>query len=271
MIGNAFLMSKKRLVILEYDGVLVPFAALPSLSRPPRKLISTLRTLASLPGTLVYLFSGRDRKTLDNWFSPSFNIGLSAELGCYVRISNSQKGNDPAATTPRTGETAKSGGDAATDWELLYPDLDLSWRDLVRPLMHHYTIRTPGTFVEETEVQMVWHHRNAEEPFGSTQARDLHHLLDNIPVAVDVKDKRLGVRPLNVNQSSAFRRIYQDLRDDVDFLLVVGDFALGVDMMDLPERSFIFGIGKTSIEGKWTMTDPEEVAELLEDLAHVQM
>lgn len=101
-----------------------------------------------------------------------------------------------------------------------------------------------------------------------------------------MKDKRLGVRPLNVNQSTAFRHIYQDLRDDgkpppspyiiltpliVDFVFVVGDFNVGVDMMDLPERTFIFGIGKSSIEGKWTMADPDEVSEILDDLAHVKM
>lgn len=263
MIVNSFLMSKKRLIILEYDGVLVPFAALPSLSRPPRKLISTLRALASDPNTLVYVFSGRDRKTVDNWFPPAFNIGASAEQGCYIRFSNNQK-----ADNPKSEKSDKPEKDA--EWELLYPDLDLTWRDMVRPLMQHYTIRTPGTFVEETEVQMVWHHRNAEEPFGSTQSRDLHHLLDNIPVAVEVKDKRLGVRPLNVNQSSAFRRIWFDIRDEVDFVFVVGDFNVGVDMMDLPEKTFIFGIGKSGIEGKWTMADPDEVSELLDDLAHVK-
>jgi len=254
-------MSKRRLVIFEYDGVLVPFAALPSLSRPPRKLLTTLRALAALPGTLVYVFSGRDRKTLDHWFPPSFNVGVSAEQGCYLRFPNSS--HEKKSDMKSSSETP--------EWESLYPDLDLSWRDMVRPLMRHYTIRTPGTFIEETEVQLVWHHRNAEEPFGSQQARDLHHLLDNIPIAVEVKDKRLGVRPLNVNQATAFRRIYQDLREEVDFVFVVGDFNIGVDMMDLPERTFVFGIGKSGIEGKWTMSDPDEVSEILDDLTHVKM
>lgn len=236
---NAFRANKKRLIIFEYDGVLVPFGALPSLSRPPRKLIADLKALASQPGTHVYVFSGRDRKTLDTWFPLSTNIGLSAEQGVFMRRPQSQ-------------------------WEQLLPVLDLGWRSIVRPLLEHYTIRTPGTFVEETEVQLVWHHRNAEEPFGSIQVRDLHHLLDELPVSLDVRDKRLGVKPLDVNQALAFRKVYSELKD-AGFLLVVGEFALGVDAMDLPENCFVYGIGKSS-EAKWNLNDTEEVNELLAEL-----
>jgi trehalose-phosphatase len=238
---NAFRGSKKRLIIFEYDGVLVPFGALPSLSRPPRKLLANLKALASKQNCYVYIFSGRDRKTLDAWFPASTGIGLSAEQGVFLRRPQGS-------------------------WEQLLTNLDLAWRDTVRPLLDHYTIRTPGTFVEETEVQLVWHHRNAEEPFGSIQVRDLHHLLDEMPVSLDVRDKRLGVKPLDVSQSLAFRKVYSELKD-LGFLLVVGDFSIGVDAMELPEQCFVYGIGK-STDAKWNLSDPDEVNDLLEELVN---
>jgi len=243
---NAYRSSKKRLIIFEYDGVLVPFAALPSLSRPPRKLMANLRTVVTHPGTSVFVFSGRDRKTLDSWFPLNTNLGLSAEQGYLVR---------------------KAGG----QWEQMLPSVDLHWREMVRPILDHYTVRTPGTFVEETEVQLVWHHRNAEEPFGSLQVRELHHLLDEMPVSLEVRDKRLAVKPINVNQSLAFRRVFADLKG-VDFLLVVGEFNIGMDAMDLPENSFIYGIGKSSKEGgRWNMTDTDEVNDMVSELATAKL
>lgn len=251
-IVNAFNTSKKRLIVLEYDGVVVPFSSLPSPSRPPRKVMNTLKMLANQPNTCVYIFTQRDRKTLDNWFALGFHIGVTAENGCYLRL---RKG------------FCKS--DKTEDWELLYPDLDLSWRDLVRSLMQHYTIRTPGTFIEETDVQLVWNHRNAEEPFGSTQSRDLHHMLDNVAAAVDARHKRLSVRPLNMTQAAAFRRVFAEHRDEIDFVLVVSEAGFVDPTLELPEKSYVFGIGKTTHEGKWMLADADEVGELLDDMANV--
>jgi len=125
--------------------------------------------------------------------------------------------------------------------------------------------------VEETEVQLVWHHRNAEEPFGSSQGRELHHLLDEQPVSLDVRDKRLGVKPLNVSQSAAFRKIFFDQKEELDCLLVVGNFPMdSVDPMEFPEKTFVFGVGSTAEGSRWVMTDSDEVNDLLEQLANVK-
>lgn len=120
----------------------------------------------------VYIFSGRDRRTLDNWFPPSFNIGVTADQGCFLRFVHQPKDKDKEKDLNSCKSPTLQGFQPEKfddGWELIYPDLDLTWRDTVKSLMQHYAIRTPGTFIEETEVQLVWNHRNAEEPFGSTQ------------------------------------------------------------------------------------------------------
>eukprot|EP01111_Echinosteliopsis_oligospora_P004974 TRINITY_DN1813_c0_g1_i3.p1 TRINITY_DN1813_c0_g1~~TRINITY_DN1813_c0_g1_i3.p1 ORF type:complete len:337 (-),score=109.24 TRINITY_DN1813_c0_g1_i3:53-1063(-) len=270
---NAFQSCKRRYLILEYDGVLVPFVSLPSLSRPPRKLATVLRSLAALPGTLVFVMSGRDRKTLDQWFPPNFNIGLSAEQGCFLRFpstynniisSSSSSSSDllPPDVSPPT--KSKEG------WEQIIPDLDLSWKHAVRPLMEHYSARTPGSFIEETDFQLIWHYRNSEDPFGTLNARELHHLVDNIAVSVEVKDKRLAIKPLHSNQSVALRQVLHNAKAN-DFVMVIGDFSTHIDFVELPEKSYAFGIGKSREEGKWMMKDSEEVNDLLDDLLNVKL
>lgn len=97
-------------------------------------------------------------------------------------------------------------------------------------------------------------------------------MLDNVPVVVEVKNKRLAVRPLNVNHSASFRRVFAEHHApaDLDFVFVIGDVSSAVDgTLEMPEKSFIFGMGKS--DGKWTLADTEEVGELLDDLANVRM
>lgn len=44
-----------------------------------------------------------------------------------------------------------------------------TWRDSIRPLLTHYTERTPGSFVEEKEINLTWHYGNADPEFGQWQ------------------------------------------------------------------------------------------------------
>lgn len=68
--------------------------------------------------------------------------------------------------------------------------VDSSWRKTIQPLFQHYTERTPGSFIEEKEVNLTWHYRNADPEFGSWQASELQVNLEKIlsHMAVSVLD-----------------------------------------------------------------------------------
>lgn len=71
-------------------------------------------------------------------------------------------------------------------------DIDMSWRETIRPLFQHYTERTPGSFIEEKDMNLTWHYRNADPEFGSWQAAELQVNLDKIlsHMAVSVRARQ---------------------------------------------------------------------------------
>ncbi|HVJ91302.1 MAG TPA: trehalose-phosphatase [Labilithrix sp.] len=71
-------------VLLDYDGTLVPFAALPRQATPDDDLRRLLAALAVRPRTRVEIVSGRDPATLETWFG-DLPIALRAEHGAWTR------------------------------------------------------------------------------------------------------------------------------------------------------------------------------------------
>ena len=83
---SARLRSAERLVLLlDYDGTLVPFARAPDLATPDPPLRELLTALAAKPGVYVHIVSGRSKETLERWLG-SLPIGLHAEHGYWSRV-----------------------------------------------------------------------------------------------------------------------------------------------------------------------------------------
>ena len=55
-------------LLLDYDGCLVPFAPIPELAHPDAELLALLRALAARPRTEVHIVSGRKRDDIRSWF-----------------------------------------------------------------------------------------------------------------------------------------------------------------------------------------------------------
>src|SRR5690606_4433023 len=76
--------AKRPLLLLGYDGTLVPTAGVPDLSRPDESLLELLRRLADRPGTEVHLISGSSHELVQDRFGPS-PVHLHAEYGFWSR------------------------------------------------------------------------------------------------------------------------------------------------------------------------------------------
>lgn len=170
--------APELVLLLDYDGTLVPFAPTPELARPDHELLSLLADLAKRPNTSVNVVSGRDRVTLTRWLG-ALPISLHAEHGIWSR--------------PVGGEGQETQVLGAMDW-----------REPALEILRDYAAHTPGSLVEEKVVGVAWHYRGADPDFGPRQANELRlHLLEhfaNQPVEVLSGEKVVELRPHGVNK-----------------------------------------------------------------------
>ena len=78
------------LLLLDYDGTLVPFAATPDLARPDPGLVTLLGAVSARPDTEVHVVSGRAREALDHWLG-HLPVWLHAEHGFWSRAPDSKE------------------------------------------------------------------------------------------------------------------------------------------------------------------------------------
>ena len=167
-----------RLLLLDYDGTLVPFVENPALARPDDELLALLHVLAGSDDTEVHVVSGRTRGALEGWLG-ALPIGLHAEHGLASRA--------PGATIWVTRALPT-----------------LEWRATVLECMRRYAVRTPGAFVEEKDAGVAWHYRAAEPDLGEARARALHlelaTLLAGAPASILLGAKVIEVLPRSVHK-----------------------------------------------------------------------
>src|SRR5690606_18412699 len=117
-----FKAAKKRLLLIDYDGTLVPFARHPAAAMPSAVVLDLLTELSNDPHTAVAIISGRDCTILTEWFG-HLNINLVAEHGAAMRLNDGE-------------------------WEV-EKHLDQQWKANIRPTLEIFERRSPGSFIEE--------------------------------------------------------------------------------------------------------------------------
>ncbi len=165
-------------LLLDYDGTLVPFAPTPDLAEPDDELVGLLRSLAARPDTEIHIVSGRTSETLERWFG-ALPIGLHAEHGFLSR--------PPGATEWMSG---------------MLPSQD--WRPAVLALMRAYAARTPGALVEEKSAGLAWHYRLADPALGPSRAQaltlELSLILDRLSAEILPGSKVIEVVPRGIHK-----------------------------------------------------------------------
>ena len=234
--------SLNRLLMLDYDGTLVPFANYPQLAKPSRQLLNCLHRLGANPRNELVLLSGRDKAALENWFG-ALPVGLVAEHGAWIK------------------EYEKS-------WQIIKP-LRADWKTILFPILQSYTDRVPGSWIEEKEFSVVWHYRVADEERGTLAAReltdDLIALTANIDVQVMQGNKTVEVRNAGVHKGLASQRWL--LKNPFDFILAIGDDLTDEDMFTLlPGRAYSIRVGNRPTRARFHLRGPDEVLQLLESL-----
>lgn len=239
----AFRAARRRLVLLDYDGTLVPFAGHPAAAPPDAALCALLGRLAATPGTDVVLVSGRDATTLETWFG-ALPVALVAEHGALHR--------DPGGV-----------------WERLQP-ADAAARGRVADLMELFSDRLPGSFVERKEVSVAWHWRRADPEMGGAREAELvealHALLRGAPLEVLRGKRVVEVRGAGAHKGGAARRWLG--RAAYDVVVAAGDDATDEDLFAaLPPDAWSLRVGLGESRAGFNVDDPADLRQVLELLA----
>ena len=246
-LADAFRRAHSRLLFLDYDGTLVPFANTPREAAPPAALSSLLSRLGRLPGTATTLISGRPRSELEAWFGKTAGLWLVAEHGAMIRA--------PSAET----------------WELTRPQIPVDWKSRVLPVLEHFVDRTPGSFVEEKAYALVWHYRMADPVFGEWLANELCANLDELLAETELRairgQKSVEVRLVWANKGEMVSRVEAAL-PTVDFRFAVGDDRTDEDLFErLPPDAWTVHVGEGMSHARFCLSGPREVVDVLEQLA----
>ncbi len=237
--------ANRRLLLLDYDGTLMPYSEDPQSVRPTSDVLNLLTRLAADPHNDVVVISGRDRGILDEWLG-KLPIGLVAEHGVWTRPHDE-------------------------DWKLIQP-LANDWKDNIRPVLETYAHRLPGAFVEEKEYSLVWHYRAADQELGMVRAQELLDYLVNFTANIDVQvlqgSKVIEVKTGSINKGSTGS--YWLRNTNPDYILAVGDdWTDEYLFMALPEDAYTLRVGLTQSHARYNLSDHKAVLDLLGQLSVV--
>jgi trehalose 6-phosphate synthase/phosphatase len=240
-----YLAASKRLLLIDYDGTLVPYQREPQQAVPSTDLLELITGLCRQEGNEVALISGRDRETLEKWFG-DLDVGLVAEHGVWTR-------------QPRAG----------ADWRMVQP-LNSDWKPRIRPVLELYAARLPGSFIEEKDFSIAWHYRAADPDLGPARAKELlDHLVNftaNIQVQVLQGNKVIEVKTAGVTKGTTGLQLLNN--GDYDFVLALGDDWTDEHLfMVLPPDAYSIRVGLVQSSARYNLRTYTDVIRLLQQLA----
>lgn len=243
---TAYANAKKRLMLIDYDGTLVPFSNEPNMAYPNEKLLKVLNQVSQLENNELYIISGRDSETLGEWLK-GFNIGLIAEHGAKIRESNG-------------------------DWKSEVINEPEEWKGKIYKIMERYFAKSPNSFIETKEFSIAWHYRKADVFLSNGKAAQLYEELLkytlHLPLDVINGNKVIEVRNHGINKGRAVET--KMAGNDYDFILCIGDDKTDEDMFgvlaNIPQ-AFTIKVGHQASYAKYNLHTPYLVVDLLESIS----
>jgi trehalose 6-phosphate synthase/phosphatase len=234
--------AERLLLLLDYDGTLVPFARAPDLASPDRSLRDLLSRLATRAGVRVHVVSGRRREPLERWLG-DLPIGLHAEHGYWSRMAPDRP------------------------WVAM-EDVSVGWKPEVRRLLDQATAATPGALVEEKTASLAWHWRMAEPELGAARTEELWRQLEKQvgagPVELVRGERVIEVQPRGINKGRVVERVLAPLGPPLPTIAAMGDDGTDEDMFRaLPPDAIAISVGYRPSLAGYRVATPREARRLL--------
>ncbi|MBC8109942.1 MAG: bifunctional alpha,alpha-trehalose-phosphate synthase (UDP-forming)/trehalose-phosphatase [Verrucomicrobia bacterium] len=245
-ITESYNQSEKRLLLLDYDGTLVGFQDEPQKASPDEKLLELLKNLTENPDNQLFVVSGRDKDTLQNWLG-HLNLGIVAEHGVWTKY--------PLQEWSQAGI------------------LDQDWKPEIRQIMEYFVDRTPGSFIEVKDFSLVWHYRKVDT--GLAEMR-VHELIDTLAQYITAHrlqimegNKVIEIKNSGVNKGHAAGKLAERMPAG-SFVLCAGDDYTDEDMFKSlanNANAYTLKVGKGATAAKYNVKSNQEVLDLLHVLS----
>jgi trehalose 6-phosphate synthase/phosphatase len=237
-----FKNAKSRILFLDYDGTMVPFADRPEGARPNETVLTLLANLAALEKTDVVLVSGRDRETLEQWFG-HLPVSLVAEHGIFLK--------EPHGV-----------------WTSMKP-VRKSWKKRMLPVFKTFAEKLPGAFIEDKEYSLAFHYRKADPQLAGLRVKELvgylMNLISNLDVQILQGNMVLELRNAGIDKGVAAMH-WLALRKS-EFILAIGDDKTDEDLFRvMPAEAYSIKVGHMPSYAKFNLDNHVEVAKLLNEL-----
>lgn len=235
--------AEQRLIVLDYDGTLVPYVDTPRRALPDTELLSTLDALSRPPGNDVVLISSRGREFMERHLG-SLRIGLIASHGIDVRSPDGR-------------------------WETPL-SVDASWKQSIGQVLQLYADRTPGARYEEKEYSVAWHYQRSEPELAAVRLAELKDALLSLTSNLDVTMVE-GARVLEVKSSVASKAVA--VRNWIDgrawpFIMVAGDDSTDEEVFSsLGERAHAIRVGLDATAADYFAESPAAMRGFLREMA----
>lgn len=239
LIGE-YRQTHRRLLLLDYDGTLVPFTEDFKRAEPSKTVLKLLGQLASDEANEVVLISGRQAEDLQRWFG-HLPINFVAEHGAVIK----KAGNKSWQTIER---------------------VETTWKKNILLILEKYTALTPKAMIEIKPHSLVWHYRASPPYYAQKYAviikRVLKPYLKKYGVQLYQGNKILEVKDPRVNKGEAAQRW---LDKPHDFVLAIGDDytdeELFASLSGLSANTIKVGPGRTV--AKYRLKASSDVVNLL--------
>lgn len=240
---NCYRATKKRLLLFDYDGTLVPYFKKPEDALPGRQLKELLMALNGQAENEVVIVSGRDAATLERWFSDT-GLSMVAEHGALYKKRSE-------------------------DWKKIIHTAG-DWRDEAEQAFERIASRYPGSFCERKTYSVAFHYRavkpEAVPDLLSEAGRELM-LLDAHGFSVIYGNMVIEAKDPDTNKGSIVSRIVSEAK--YDFILALGDDVTDEDMFSALEQKsncYTVKIGIVPTKARCNLISVNNALSLLDQL-----
>ncbi len=243
-INTTYKKAKHRILFLDYDGTLVPFAKYPELATLDRNTLDIVNKLSEDIKNQVVIISGRGKDFLEKQFDGA-NVTLVAEHGYFIKNANES-------------------------WKATI-NSDPNWKEDIMPIFIEYVSRCNGTFIEEKTGSIAWHYRNTDADFALLR---LHELKDDLAEIIRHKtdfeilegNKVLEVKNGRFDKGQAAVSLMKNRH--FDFILAAGDDKTDEFLFKaIPDSANTIKVGLSPSHAKYNISDFSGLLKLLKEFS----
>lgn len=236
-----YTQATRRLLLLDYDGVLAPIVSQPEQAAPTDELRRLLRQLSDDVRNTIVIISGRPHETLDEWLG-DLKLQFAAEHGLWRRTETLQ-------------------------WQIA-SDVDLAWMSEVEAIMIRSIQHTTGGMIEQKHGAVALHYRNipAADFNAAAVVAQLKPIVTTRSLGLLDGKKVIEVVAEGVDKGAAAQFWLQ--LADWDFICGFGDDVTDEALFEaVPDQAFSIKVGPGETAASSRLEAQPEAIELLKLMA----